>query len=46
MKETIKVLMFGDPKKGAGCCVEIPKKPNFIQRFFLRVLLNMYYIES
>jgi len=46
MKEPTYVLFFGDPKKGANFCVQISYKPNAIQRFFLRKLLNIYFVES
>ena len=39
-------LFFGDPKKGAQCCIQLEYRPNRLQRFMLRKLLNMYYIES
>ena len=38
-------IFFGDPKKGAQNCIQVVSKPNRLQRWLLRKLLNLYFYE-
>lgn len=38
-------LFFGDPKKGAKFCIEIPEAPTPDQQENLKTMLNLYYAK-
>lgn len=39
-------LFFGNPKNDATTCIQINDKPNRLQRYLLRRLLNLYFYEQ
>lgn len=40
-----RVIFFGDPERGAQNCIQVASKPNRLQRWMLRKLLNLYFYE-